>query len=168
MSQRVLLCLFISALTMLVSCTATAHKMKAAYTIVLYNERTQMLEVMHRFTLHDAEEASVELFRGNADIIADELTQAKFAHYVTEEFKLTDHNKKPFNLNLVGFQNDEGFFWVYQDLPLNALPPSLNVSQTVLREVWSEQINIVNIEYFGKTQTLTFSGNDQWYSAPLQ
>ena len=72
-----------------------AHKMKAAYTIVLFNERTGYLEVMHRFTLHDAEEAAWFLFDKNADIIAKDETQAQFAQYVVTQFSLKTQPKQP-------------------------------------------------------------------------
>lgn len=34
-----------------------AHQIKAAITTVLFNQRTENIEVMHRFNLHDAEHA---------------------------------------------------------------------------------------------------------------
>lgn len=151
----------------LFSHSAFGHKLKSAYSIVLFNERTGYLEVMHRTALHDAEEASAELFRGNADIIEDSHTQGKLARYVTMKFQLKGPDNQTIPLSLVGFQNDAGYFWVYQDYQFSEIPASLAVHQTAFMEVWREQINIVNIEYQGKTKTLTFAGNDAWQSTKL-
>ncbi len=49
--------------------SAHAHKIKTAFSILLFNERTGNLEAVHRFYLHDAEEAVWALFDKNADII---------------------------------------------------------------------------------------------------
>lgn len=147
--------------------SASAHKMKSAFTIVLINERSGYLEVMHRFALHDAEEAALSLFKGKADIIDDEQTQSQFAQYIEEQFKIKDENKKDVPLQLVGFQNDAGYFWVYQDLKWQGQYNALNIKQLALTEIWSEQLNIVNIEFSGQTKTLTFSAHDNWQQVAL-
>ena len=145
-----------------------AHKMKAAYTIVLFNERTGYLEVMHRFTLHDAEEAAWFLFDKNADIIAKDETQAQFAQYVVTQFSLKTQPKQPLELELVGYQNDEGFFWVYQEAPLPSNITHLTIRHDALREVWSEQINTVNVEGKGVVQSVSFSDADLWHTLLLK
>lgn len=159
----------LTALTLLLALffnqSAYAHKMKSTFTIVLFNERSGYLEVMHRLVLHDAEEAAWQKFGGKADIISDEETQAKLARYVTEQFLVKDQDNKPLNFDLVGFQNDAGYFWVYQDLPLPKDISKLKIKQQTFHEIWSEQINIVNIEGKGPVQSLTFTTQDSWQNA---
>lgn len=145
-----------------------AHKMKSAFTLVLWNENSGHLEVLHRFILHDAEDAAWQLFNRQADIISDEKTQAQFAQYVVDQFSLKDQTGQKLTLNLVGFQNDEGYFWVYQDIPLPKNLTKLKIRQDVLRQIWREQINVVNVDYKGHTQSISFSGEDKWLSVDLQ
>ena len=46
------------ALLFFVACgQAVAHQQKIAITTVLFNPRTENIEIMHRFNLHDAEHA---------------------------------------------------------------------------------------------------------------
>lgn len=144
-----------------------AHKLKNAFTVVLFNERTHNLEVMHRFYLHDAEEAVWEVIDKKADIIGSEDTQAKFAQYVVERFDLKDQNGIDIKLGLVGFQNDAGYFWVYQEIEQPKDLTQLHVRSSALRDIWDEQFNVVNIEGFGQVITLSFSGSDTWLSANL-
>lgn len=143
---------------------AEAHKLKSAFTIVLFNERTGNLEVMHRFTLHDAEEAAWTLFDKGADIIAKDSTQRQFAQYVEGQFSITRLNGQPIQLKLVGYQNDEGYFWVYQEIKQPDNVKGLKIQQNALREVWAEQINVVNIEGKGEVRSLSFSDSDTWRS----
>lgn len=144
-----------------------AHKMKSAYTIVLFNERTGNLEVMHRFTLHDAEEAAWTLFDKGADIVAKEQTQAKFANYVEQQFGLKAQDNTPIPLTLVGYQNDAGYFWVYQETKIPENLTALKIKHNALREVWVEQINTVNIEGRGEVQSISFSDSDRWLQVSI-
>ncbi len=51
------------ALLLFMACGhAAAHQQKIAITTVLFNPRTQNIEIMHRFNLHDAEHAVKALF----------------------------------------------------------------------------------------------------------
>lgn len=144
-----------------------AHKLKTAFTVVLFNERTNNLEVMHRFYLHDAEEAVWEIFDKKADIIANPETQKEFAAYVTQRFALKDQNGKDIDLDLVGFQNDAGYFWVYQEIKQPESLTQLHIRDDSLRDIWTEQFNVVNIEGLNDVVTLSFSGSDTWLSADL-
>jgi len=144
-----------------------AHKLKNAFTLVLFNERTHNLEVMHRFYLHDAEEAVWEVIDKKADIIGSEDTQAKFAQYVVKRFGLKDQTGKDIELDLVGFQNDAGYFWVYQESKQPSGLTRLQIRNSALRDIWDEQFNVVNVEGFGQVITLSFSGSDTWLSADL-
>lgn len=145
----------------------SAHKLKTAFTVILFNERTNNLEVMHRFYLHDAEEAVWELIDKKSDIIASPETQEKFAAYVTQRFALKDQNGKDIDLDLVGFQNDAGYFWVYQEIKQPEALTQLHIRDDSLRDIWTEQFNVVNIEGAGEVITLSFSGSDSWLSADL-
>lgn len=154
--------LFPLLFVLLMSSSVLAHKMKSAFTIVLFNERTGFLEVMHRYSLHDAEEASQELFRGKADIIEDPKTQQRFADYIMAHFQIRDESKQLIPLNFVGSQNDAGYFWIYQDYKLTRQFDSIEIKNLALTELWREQINAVNVEFTGQTQTVTFSTGDNW------
>ncbi len=115
--------------------TAQAHQIKAAITTVLFNPRTENIEVMHRFNLHDAEHAVKALFDKHADIMDDAKTQQDFADYVSKHF------------------------WVYQE---TAQPPEiegLKIRHDALRDLWPSQVNTINVEGNGPLKTLTFTDN---------
>lgn len=153
---------------MLIAPQLHAHKMKSAFSIVLFNDRTGNIEVMHRFVLHDAEEAVWNLFDAKADIISDEITQAKFAAYVDLKFEIRDQDNKQLPLEMVGFQNDAGFFWVYQEIKQPENLKRLKIKNDSMREIWQEQFNIVNIEGRGETTSLHFSDSDVWRWVEVQ
>jgi hypothetical protein len=136
-----------------------AHQIKAAITTVLFNPRTENIEVMHRFNLHDAEHAVKALFDKHADIIDDELTQTSFAKYVTERFAMLDSADQPIKLKDVGFEIDGKHFWVYQETAQPPLLEGLRIRHDSLRDLWPAQVNTLNVEGKGEIQTLTFADN---------
>ena len=143
---------------------AHAHQKKEAITQILFNTRSGNLEVMHRFLLHDAEHAVRLLQDSNADIIADKQAQEQFAHYAIERFTLLGDDGDSLKLEYLGYELDSAFIWVYQEIPLPEHLHSLGVIHNVLRDIWPEQNNLVNIERDKNIQTLNFNGNTEWLS----
>ena len=146
----------------LMSSTLAAHQLKAAITTVLVNERTGNLELMHRFYLHDTEHAVEKLLGGHADILKNESDQLRFAQYVSERIALKTPKDKMLGLNLIGAEVDGKFFWVYQETKIPTPLVKLAMKHSALRDVWSEQVNMVNFEGLNKVHTLHFDGDDEW------
>ncbi|MBF7074468.1 hypothetical protein ISG33_13765 [Glaciecola sp. MH2013] len=143
---------------------AEAHQQKMAISTVLYNPRTNNIEVMHRFNLHDAEHAVKEIFGGSADIYNSEQTQANFTTYVVDRFAIFDLNKKQLPLKLVGSELEGKHFWVYQETPAPTELEGVYIEHNALRDIWHKQTNTINIEGLGDIKTLTFSDNTELLS----
>jgi len=141
------------------SSLVSAHQIKAAITTVLFNPRTENIEVMHRFNLHDAEHAVKVLFDKHADIMDDTTTQQAFADYVSTHFALLNSEKAPLELGLVGFELDGKHFWVYQETAQPPVLEGLMIRHDALRDLWPTQVNTLNVEGNGPLKTLTFTDN---------
>ncbi|MFT6123378.1 MAG: hypothetical protein ACJASG_001910 [Oleiphilaceae bacterium] len=138
----------------------SAHQQKTAISTVLFNARTENIEIMHRFRVHDAEHAVKEILGKDADIIDSKLTQKQFGDYVNERFSLFDSDEKPLSLKMVGVELDGKFIWVYQETklaPLSKQLDNMTIRHNALRDLWPEQVNTINVEGKGKLQTLTFA-----------
>lgn len=143
----------------LLSDTALAHQQKAAISTVLFNPRTENIEVSHRFYLHDAEHAVKHIFGKSADIIKSEDTQQKFFEYVMKRFSLKNDKGEPIALSPVGFEVDGKFFWVYQETKQPFLLNGLTIEHAALKDIWPSQVNTVNVEGRGDIKTRTFDGS---------
>lgn len=151
-----------ASLFLLLSGHVAAHQLKAAMTTVLINERSGNIELMHRFYLHDTEHAVESLLGGHADLFKSAEDRENFAKYVSRKVALQLADKTPLKLSLVGQEIDGKFFWVYQETQIPAKFNALRMQQGALRDVWSEQVNMVNFEGKGKVKTLHFDGEDNW------
>lgn len=135
----------------------SAHQQKTSISTVLFNSRTENIEIMHRFRVHDAEHAVKEIFGKKADIIGSQETQKQFSDYVNQRFNLFDSQEQPLPLKMVGFELEGKFFWVYQETLQPTKLDNLTVRHDALRDLWPEQVNTINVEGKGELQTLTFS-----------
>ena len=151
--RRLVCLIFLAA----VSTAANAHQEKAAVTVVLFNDRTGNLEVMHRVVLHDAEHAAEDMW-GHADILQDEAQRKRFADYVRSRFQLRDENDAPITLTPVGHEIDGPFLWVYHEAPAPEGASKLVVEDAILRDFWADQYNLVNIERGDFRGSLSFHG----------
>ncbi|MCW8108942.1 hypothetical protein OPS25_10600 [Alteromonas ponticola] len=138
---------------------AHAHQIKAAISTVLFNPRTENIEIMHRFNLHDAEHAVKTMFDKQSDILKDKQTQLRFAEYAAQRFSLRDSDNQSLVLKLVGFEVEGKHFWVYQETEQPPILKGLSIRHDALRDLWPQQINTINVEGNGELKTLEFRDN---------
>lgn len=138
----------------------SGHSRKAAITRVVLNERTGVIEVMHRFSLHDAEHAAPLIWpeEDNATMRTD-VWQIAFASYVAERFSLRYVRGELVPLKLVGQEVEGEFLWVYQEAPLGD-GLAFEVTHRALRDIWPTQANMVNFEFRGVVRTITFAAKE--------
>ena len=142
---------------LLVCSSAVAHEQKTALTDMLYNERTQHLEIAHRISLHDAEHALYETTGFKGDLIDSTEAQAAFSKYAAKHFALTLQDKTAIPLTLVGQEIEDGYLWVYQETPIpNPVTKSYFVENAILQDVVKGQVNTVNLRYRSQVATLVF------------
>lgn len=147
--------------SLLLANNSWAHQQKMAITRVELNPRSNMLEVMHRFVVHDAEHAVSEIFGKGADIIASTDTQAQFAQYVAERFGIYLPDNTALELTLVGYELDGKHFWVYQETKNPSSLAGLKIVHNALRDIWHAQTNTVNVKIDERINTLTFTDNTE-------
>ncbi len=147
------------ALLFVTASLAWAHQQKEAITRVLFNPRTNNIEVMHRFLLHDVEHAVKALREGNADILDSKSDREFFSSYVHQRFSITDQAGRVLRLRPVGQEIEGRFLWVYAE---TAIPEGtitlLTLRHDALRDIWPQQLNLVNVERNGNVKSATFTG----------
>lgn len=142
---------------------AHAHRAKAALTLVRWNKAAGLLEIDHSLHAHDAEIALARIGGVTAPDLSRLEDRARLALYVEERFALTVPGGPALTLRLVGAEPDGANIHVFQEVALPAAPARLRVRNTILRDVFSGQINQVNIDGGGgadQIRTLTFQGGD--------
>ena len=145
---------------------AYAHQQKQAFSTLLFNVRTNNLEVSHRFLLHDAEHILSTLFAEKSDLVQDKKSRDRFADYIQQNFELQTTGKQALELTTVGNEVEGKYFWVYQEMQAPE-PQSLRIKHTSLQEVWPSQINYLNLERNGEVRSLRIDSSQQWYQLTI-
>ncbi|MEM1207362.1 MAG: DUF6702 family protein [Acidobacteriota bacterium] len=143
-------------LVMLLATPLSAHQLKESVTRVLFNPRTGNIEVMHRFLVHDAEHAIRKLFGGDADLLGNAADRDRFESYVHGHFALKDQDGAAIPLTPVGHEIDGPHLWVYAEAPVPDGLTALTLTHDILRDVWPEQVSLVNVERDKTVRSATF------------
>ncbi len=140
-----------------------AHVQKTAVTRILFNANTHNMEVMHRLLLHDAEHAATLIFGEQLNLLESEESRELFSNYVMNRFAIEAgvNGGRPelLKLKYVGSEIDGQYLWVYQEIAEIPELTSLTVVHSVLRDIWPDQSNLVNIERADQIYTLNFTAN---------
>jgi len=142
---------------------AHAHQQKEAYTSIVFNQRTEMLEIQHRFYLHDAEHAAQRVIGNNSDIISDPVSREAFAYYAISTFAIQDQQQHTLPLTYVGTEQQGKYLWVYQETPLTDEMDGFYLKMTTLQELWSAQTNHINVEYDKNVTSVRLHIEDGWH-----
>ncbi|MBE8168676.1 MAG: hypothetical protein HAW66_09965 [Shewanella sp.] len=145
-----------------------AHQQKEAYTNIKFNQRNGLLEIQHRFYLHDAEHAAQQVIDKNADLISDPVSREAFAYYATSTFSLKNDGEMILPLEYVGTELQGKYLWVYQETPITQEMKSFYIKMTTLQELWSDQTNHINIERNKKVESVRLHFEDKWQQVVLQ
>lgn len=159
--------LLLAMIAALLASPVCAHQQKETITRVLFNPRTGNIEVMHRFLLHDAEHASQEVLGQSADLLGSAADRERFEQYVHRRFSIEDQDGNAIDLVPVGNEIETRFLWIYAEAPIPDGLVSLTLSHDALRDLWPDQINLVNVERDKTVRSATFVGGKREITVEL-
>ncbi|WP_444894022.1 DUF6702 family protein [Microbulbifer sp. TRSA001] len=149
--MKVLFSFLLIVTTSVFALQASAHRYHFGLTDISVNERTQTLEISHRFFVADIEKAlSISASK--------ELNEAQkqMENYVNSRFQISQENGEVVKLNWVGMEADVHDIWIYQEVPLvDISSKKLNVKQSTLMEIELDQVNTLNVNNGRRTQSYT-------------
>lgn len=140
-----------------------AHKYFFGLTEVSLNPANNTVEVVHQYTLHDIQRAMTEQYGRNFRI-EDSKADGRFQQWLKQHFQVRDSSGKPVKLDWVGYEADFQAIWFYQEAAVSANDfCSWQVTNSLLMDVYSAQVNTVNFVTPDSTRgvTLTAADNDQ-------
>jgi hypothetical protein len=142
---------------------AAAHDYHASITDVTYNARTQNLEVAVRVFTDDLENAlSLRTKQKVVYQANSEKTKAYLTDYLQANVAFEVTKGKPLKYKFVGSEEEADAIWVYLEVPVQrAELPQLYVKNAILTEIFGDQMNIVNISYKGKTESVMLQRGEE-------
>ena len=142
----------------LIGGAAAAHQQKEAQSDISLNTRTGLVEIVHRFSVHDAEHVMTDDQGRPVDLLADPAAQGRFAAYLARTFSIIDGvTGAPVTLTLLGAEIEGAYLYIYQETDIPPAPIDWMIRHDALREIWPDQVNRVNIRAYGDLKTLIFA-----------
>ncbi|WP_299825130.1 DUF6702 family protein [uncultured Pontibacter sp.] len=142
---------------------ALAHDFHTSITDIKYNPRTQTLEVALKVFTDDLEEAVSKFTKTKITYNSNsaEQQQQLYAYLQTKlSFELA--KGKALKYKLLGSEAETDAVWMYVEVPVkSASLAQLYVKNAVLTEVFGDQMNIVNLNYKGKTESVLLQRGEE-------
>lgn len=140
----------------LVTIPATAHDFHTSITDIAYNPRTKSLQVALKVFTDDLEKALTRTTKGK--VVYDshsEKQQQQLANYIRQNLKFEVTKGKPLEYKVLGSEAETDAVWIYIEVPVQASSlQQLYVKNSVLTDMYADQMNIVNFKYKGETESV--------------
>lgn len=132
------------------------HAFHVSVCEIVFDNDQRQLEITHRIFHDDLELALTEWSGQKVDILNPSDPQwldSLIGGYLQEKTIYT-LNGKDVKSNYLGAEREEGVMYCYQVIPSVKKLKSLNVSNTVLMEIFDDQSNVIHVESQDETKSL--------------
>lgn len=139
-----------------------AHRVPEALTSIEYNLNTGSTEIVHRLHVHDIEPNIDRILTEGGQSLETLEGRARVSLYVQERFEIIlDGELKSAVLSLLGAEIEGQYLYVYQEYK-GELSDSLKIRNDILRDVFSAQVNTVNLKIGSDIRSFVFAKKDRW------
>ncbi|MEJ8758183.1 DUF6702 family protein [Pontibacter sp. H259] len=155
--------LFVAILCLLGSSTAFAHDYHASITDVKFNPRTQSLQVAIKVFTDDLESALSKKSKSkvNYDATSESIKQ-QLGSYMAANLRFELTRGEVLKQRFIGSEEEADAVWIYVEVPVKQTSLSqLYIEHGVLTELFDDQMNIVNLDYKGKTHSSLFQKDEK-------
>lgn len=141
---------------------ASAHDYHASITDVKYNPRTQNLEVAVKVFMDDLENALSRQAKTKVIYSSNSEEVKKYiSDYLQKTLSFEVEKGKPLKSKLLGSEDDVDVVWMYVEvLVQKGTMAQLYVKNAILTDLFTDQMNIVNVNYKGETESVLMQRGD--------
>ncbi len=143
------------------------HEFHASVTQMQYNPAERAFEISIRVFTDDLERGlsaasgtKISLEKGKQDALMEK--------YVRSHFGYINAQKQPKPVRYVGYETEADAQWIYLEMPYSEPFSGGTMRQTILTELFDDQVNMVNIKYQNQKKTFVFRKNQTVQEVSLQ
>lgn len=146
---------------LLIGLTASrpAHDFHASVTQMQYNPKERVFEISIRVFTDDFEKALSAASNTKVNLSANDKNDPIIEKYVQAHFEYVGPQKQPKPFKYVGHEIEADANWLYLEMPYGEPFKGGVLKQSVLMELFADQVNMVNIQYQGQKKTFVFRKN---------
>ena len=144
------------------SFSLSAHEYHASVTNMQYNPKEQAFEVSIRMFTDDLER-TLTRENGGQRVIFDKKYEKNndllLEKYVRKHFAVQTPQKQRKAYSYIGHETEADAQWIYLELPYAELFRGGMIQQSVLLDMFDDQVNLVTVNYNAQKKTLLFKKN---------
>lgn len=146
---------------------AAVHPLYVSVTEVNHNAADKNLEISCKIFTDDFETTLTALYKKKVDLFhpTDKAeTDKQIAEYVRKRF-VVKLDGKEVALEFVGFERDKDVIWSYFQSPTPVAPKKVEITNTILYEMYDKQLNLMHITVGGLRKSTRLNYPDkvaQW------
>lgn len=138
------------------------HEYHASVTNMQYDPKGRVFEVSVRMFTDDLEKTLTRENGGQRVVFAEKNEKNNdllLEKYLRKHFALQTPQKQRKAFNYVGYETEADAQWVYLELPYTELVRGATLKQSVLLDMFEDQVNLVTINYNAEKKTFLFKKN---------
>ncbi|QHT69488.1 hypothetical protein GXP67_24000 [Rhodocytophaga rosea] len=148
---------FISFLSWIYLLAEPAHEFHTSLAQIQYNTTTKSFEVSLRVFTDDLEAALTRENNNQKVSISDtKLADPFIEKYINKHLLIHTKQGHKQQMTFVGKEIEVDVTWIYVEVSATDDLGGLRIQNTILTELFDDQVNIVNLNYLRKTSTYLF------------
>jgi len=149
--------LFILALLFGLTAGRPAHPVHTSVTQMQYNATDKTFEVSLRVFTDDLEEALTKENNNQRVRLNDkDANNPLVERYIRKHFGLANASRQRKPFRYLGKEQEMDATWIYVEVPYNEPVEGSILQQSLLTELFDDQVNLVNVSYLSQKKTVLF------------
>ncbi len=144
-----------------------AHPLYVSMTDITHNTGEQSVEIISKIFLDDLEAAILKKYNEKIDLFATPTDASKklLLKYMQATLKISINNQL-LNYTIIGYERKKDACWVYLEIPAVKTCSAVTVSNSILHDYSSKQINLltVNVGNDSKSHKLSYPDTQKSFS----
>ncbi|WP_138992852.1 DUF6702 family protein [Larkinella sp. C7] len=138
-------------------CLTGSHPVHTSITQMQYNAAEKTFEVSLRVFTDDLEEALTKENNNQRVRLSDKDANGPLVErYVRKHFGLTSASRQRKPYRYLGKEQEVDATWIYIEIPYNEPVQGSLLQQSMLTDLFDDQMNLVNVSYLTEKKTVLF------------
>ncbi len=149
--------LLFSFFLLIVSAATPKHAYHVSVTQMQYNAAEKSLEVSIRIFTDDLERTLSENNNMRRFVITNNDQNNSYVEkYIKKNFVITDKKQQVRSVKFLGKEEEADATWVYLEVPLDQGVEGAVLTNSILLDVFADQVNMTNLKYNATKKTYLF------------
>ncbi|WP_310586907.1 DUF6702 family protein [Runella slithyformis] len=138
-----------------------SHDFHTSITRMDYNAKDRAFEISIRVFTDDLEKALSKDNNGQKIVVVNnDKNDPLVEKYIRKHFALITAQKQKKAYSYVGKEQEADATWIYIEIPSQEAVSGLSLQNTIMHDLFDDQINLVNLNYQGQKKSYIFKKDE--------